>query len=86
MTIITSTAAERIADEILSTYDGKILAISIIDNKAGRGGAGNILRSKSTKSFKKEFGVFQEESKYGGKLAIAALGMVNEIKKICWRS
>ena len=33
MALIDSTAAERIADEILSTYDGKILSISIIDTR-----------------------------------------------------
>jgi hypothetical protein len=31
MALIDLTAAKRIADEILSAYDGKILSISIID-------------------------------------------------------
>ncbi len=84
MAIISSTAAERIADEILSSYDGKILAVSIIDDKrVGLGeGRGNILASKSTESFKKAFGPFQEGWKYGGTLAIAALSIVNEVREI----
>lgn len=76
MTVITSTAAERIADEILSTYDGKILSISIIDDK---GGGENFLATKSADSFEKTFGVLQEGRKYGGSLAIAALSIANEV-------
>jgi hypothetical protein len=45
--IINSTAAERILDGILSAYDNKILAISIIDSK------GNIIASKSRVFFKR---------------------------------
>jgi len=79
MAIITSTAAERIADEVLSTYDGKILSISIIDEK----GAGeNFLTTKSTESFSKEFGELQEGRKYGGSLAIAALSIANEVREV----
>jgi hypothetical protein len=79
MAIITSTTAERIADEVLSTYDGKILSISIIDEK----GAGeNFLTTKSTESFSKEFGVLQEGRKYGGSLAIAALSIANEVRQV----
>jgi hypothetical protein len=79
MAIITSTAAERIADEVLSTYDGKILSISIIDEK---GGGENFLATKSTESFSKEFGVLQEGQKYGGSLAIAALSIANEVREV----
>jgi hypothetical protein len=79
MAIITSTTAERIADEVLSTYDGKILSISIIDEKGGRE---NFLTTKSTESFSKEFGVLQEGRKYGGSLAIAALSIANEVREV----
>jgi hypothetical protein len=78
MAPIDSTAAERIADEILSTYDGKILSVSIIDARK----AGNFLATKSTKSFEKEFGVLQEGRKYGGSLAIASLSIANEVREI----
>jgi hypothetical protein len=79
MAIISSTAAERIADEILSTYDGKILSISIID---ARGGGENFLATKSIESFEKTFGVLQEGRKYGGSLAIAALSIANEVREV----
>ena len=46
---VTSTAALRIVDGILSTND-EILAISIINKK------GNILATKSKESFKKRLG------------------------------
>jgi hypothetical protein len=74
--IITSRAAERIADEILSTNE-EILAISIIDQRKG-----NILVSKPKESFTKAFGVFQEGPKYGGSLAISALSIANEVREI----
>jgi hypothetical protein len=74
--IIDSTAAERILDRIFSSYDGKILAVSIIDTK------GNILFSKSTESFSKEFRKFKEGPKYGGTLAIASLSIANEVRAI----
>ena len=79
MAIINSTAAERIADEILSTYDGKILSISIID---ARGGGENFLATKSIESFEKKFGVLQEGRSYGGSLAIAALSIANEVREV----
>ena len=79
MAIITSTTAERIADEVLSNYDGQILSISIIDEK---GGGENFLTTKSTESFSKEFGVLQEGQKYGGSLAIAALSIANEVREV----
>ncbi len=67
----------------MSSYDGKILAISIIDDKRGEEGRGvNILASKSTEPFKKVFGQFQEGWKYGGTLAIAALSIANEVREV----
>jgi hypothetical protein len=88
MASITSAAAEIITEKILSTYDGKILAISIIESGggagagAGAGKAGNILASKSSESFKKAFGPYEEGWKYGGTLAIAALSIANEVRGI----
>lgn len=76
MAIINSTAAERIVHGISSTYDGKILAITIMDTK------GNILYSKSTESFSKEFRKFKEGPKYGGTLATASLSIANEVRAI----
>ena len=76
MTIISSAAAERTADEILSSYDGKILAVSIIDTK------GNSLVTKSTESYSKEFRKFKEGPKYGATLAIAALSIANEVREV----
>jgi len=78
MALIDSTAAERIADKILSTYDGKILSISIIDARNGE----NFLATKSNESFSREFGVLQEGHKYGGTLAIASLSIANEVKEV----
>lgn len=74
--IITPAAAERIANEILSTYDGKILSVSILDTK------GNFLATKSTESFEKTFGKLQEGQKYGGTLAIASLSIANEVRGV----
>lgn len=73
--IVTSSAAERIADDILSTND-EILAISVIDKK------GNILAEKSKESFRKAFGAAAVEGKYGATLAIGILSLVNEVKDI----
>jgi hypothetical protein len=71
---VTSSAAERIANDILSTND-EILAISIIDKK------GNILAAKSKESFKKAFRVTVDGDKYGATLAIGILSLVNEVKE-----
>jgi hypothetical protein len=76
MALITSSAAERIVEEILFTND-EILAISIIDEKGG-----NILGSRSKESFKKDLGVTGEGDKYGGTLALASLGVANEVKEV----
>src|SRR5215211_134045 len=75
MVIVTSTATERISDDILSTND-EILAISIMDMR------GNILGSRSKESFLKDFRVTREADKYGGTLAVASLGVANEIKEV----
>jgi hypothetical protein len=75
MVIITSGAAERVSDDILSTND-EILAISIMDMQ------GNILAAKSKESYRKAFGVTQDGDKYGGTLAVAALAVANEVKDV----
>src|SRR5919197_3269887 len=74
---VTSSEAERIVDDILSTNDGEILAISIIDMR------GNTLAAKSKESFKEAFGVTRDgDKKYGGTLALAALSVVNQVRNI----
>jgi hypothetical protein len=75
MVIITSSAAERISDDILSTND-EILSISIMDMR------GNILATKSKEYFRQVFGITLEGDKYGGTLAVAALAVANEVKDI----
>ena len=75
MVIITSRAAERISDDILSTND-EILAISIMDMR------GNILAARSKEYFRQVFGVTRDGDKYGGTLAVAALAVANELKDI----
>jgi hypothetical protein len=73
---VSSSSAERIADDVLSTND-EILAISIMDMK------GNVLAAKSKEAFNESFGVSsQDRAKYGGTLAIAALAVVNETRNI----
>ncbi len=77
-TLVSTSEAERIAQDILSCTD-EILSVSVIDK------AGNILASKSRVSFMKKFevgGTEGMESRYGGTLAIASLGVVNEVKDI----
>jgi hypothetical protein len=75
MVIITSSAAERISDDILSTND-EILSISIMDVR------GNILAARSKEYFRQVFGVTRDGDKYGGTLAVAALAVANEVKDI----
>jgi hypothetical protein len=75
MVIITSGAAERVSDDILSTND-EMLSISIMDMQ------GNILAAKSKESFRKAFGVTQEGDKYGGTLAISSLSVANEVRDV----
>ena len=75
MVIITSSTAEKILDDILSTNE-EILALSIMNMR------GNILAAKSKESFKKAFGVTRDGDKYGGTLAVAALAVANEVKDV----
>ena len=75
MVTLTSSAAERISDDILSTND-EILSISIMDMR------GNILATRSKEYFRQVFGVTREGDKYGGTLAVAALAVANEVKDI----
>jgi hypothetical protein len=72
---VTSSAAERVADDILSSND-EILAISVMDKK------GNILAAKSKESFKKAFKVAVDGDKYGATLAVGILSLVNEVKEV----
>jgi hypothetical protein len=73
--VVTSSAAERIADDVLSSND-EILAISIIDMK------GNILAAKSKEFFKKAFRVAADGDKYGATLAVGIFSLVNEVKEV----
>jgi hypothetical protein len=76
--IVSSGVAETIAENILS-FTNEILSVSIIDK------AGNILATKSRVSFMKKFEVSDlenAEQRYGGTLAIASLGVANEVKDI----
>ena len=70
-----SNLAEKLADEVLSTYD-EILGISVMDMR------GNILVAKSKDAFREAFTVSQDRAKYGGALAVAILGLVNGIRTI----
>ena len=74
---VSSTAAEIIADEILSSSDG-ILASSVRDNK------GRLLAFKFKDSFKKAFARVTQpvDNYYGGAIAIAALSVANEVKDL----
>jgi hypothetical protein len=71
--VVTSSAAERIADDLLSTND-EILAVSVIDKK------GNVLAGKSKESFNKAFRLNVDGDKYGATLAVGILSLVNEVK------
>ncbi len=73
---ITSTNAEIIVNEILSTNE-EILAITIIDARGG-----NVLASKRKESFTREFGAFREEPRYVGSLALSFLSIANEVREI----
>ncbi|MDQ3884467.1 MAG: hypothetical protein M3239_03370 [Thermoproteota archaeon] len=76
MAVTSSSAAERVAENILSSND-EILSISVIDRK------GNIIASISKEYFERTFGEGQElDKKYGGTLAIAALSVANELKEL----
>src|SRR5919112_1696655 len=73
--VVTSSAAERIADDVLSSND-EILALSLIDMK------GNILAAKSKESFKRAFRVTEDGDKYGAALAVGIFSLVNEVKEM----
>jgi hypothetical protein len=72
--ILASSEAERIVDDILSSNE-EILSAGIIDK------SGNILANKSRESFRKRFEQVQslEGNRYSGTLAVAALGVANEV-------
>ena len=73
----TRTDAQRIAHDILSSNHG-ILAVAVIDR------SGNILAGESGDSFNERYQVDSlggsSGSSYGGSLAIATLGVINEVK------
>ena len=70
---VNQTDAKTILDKVLS-IDTRVWAVSVIESN------GKILAAKSTPSFKEMFGVIQDGEKYGGSLAAAMLGLVNELK------
>ena len=74
-TIITSSMAERIVDDILSS-NSEIVSAGVIDKR------GYIIANKSSESFEKRFkGVSSlERNRYSGTLAFAALSIANEVK------
>ena len=74
---IGSSAAERIVDDILSS-NHEILSAGVIDR------SGNIIANKSGESFGKRFeGLHNlEGNRYSGTLAVAALGVANEVKDV----
>ena len=75
-TVIAPNRTEKIADEILSLND-KILSVSIRD------WSGNGLAVKSTDAFRQRFRANRlVGSKYTGSLAVAALGVVNEVADV----
>ena len=72
---VSSSAAERVVDDILS-FNHEILSAGVIDR------SGNIIANKSKESFGKRFeGVHNlEHNRYSGTLAVAALGVASEVK------
>ena len=72
--VVTSSDAERIADNILSIHD-EILGISIMDMR------GNILATNSKETLRESFPASQDRAKYGA-IAVAILGLVNLIRSI----
>ncbi len=71
---VSSSAAERVVDDILSS-NPEILSAGVIDR------SGNIIANKSSESFRKRFeGVHNlEHDRYSGTLAVAALGVASEV-------
>ena len=74
-TSVTSSMAERIVDDILSS-NYEILSAGVIDK------SGNIIANHSSESFEKRFngGGNLERNRYSGTLAVAALSIANEVK------
>jgi hypothetical protein len=76
MSVVSSTAAARIAEEVLSSND-RILLISIRDQ------TGKILAVKFRESFGKTFRLTDlVDNNLGGTLAVTVLGVVNEVQDI----
>ena len=73
---VSSSAAERVVDDILSS-NPEILSAGVIDR------SGNIIANKSRESFGNRFeGVRNlEGNRYSGTLAVAALGVANEVNQ-----
>jgi hypothetical protein len=74
---VSSGAAERVVDDILSS-NHEILSAGVIDR------SGNIIANKSSESFRKRFEEVRrlEHNRYSGTLAIAALGVASEVKDV----
>ncbi len=72
---VSYTEAERMVEDILSRSDD-MLAISIKKVK------GNIIAAKSKESFKGEFKVTQDRSKYDVPLAVEMLALANQARNI----
>ena len=72
---VSSSAAERVVDDILS-FNHEILSAGVIDR------GGNIIANKSKESFRKRFEEVRnlEHNRYSGTLAVAALGVAGEVK------
>lgn len=76
MSVVSSTAAARIAEEVLSSND-RILLISIRDQ------TGKILAVKFRESFGKTFRLTDlVDNNLGGTLAVTVLGVVNEVRDV----
>ncbi len=77
--VISPNKAEKIAEDILSLNDKKIMILSVSIRDWG----GNSLAVKSTEAFRQRFRANRlVGSKYTGSLAVAALGVVNEVKDV----
>jgi hypothetical protein len=76
MSVVSSAAAARIAEEVLSSND-RILLISIRDQ------TGKILAVKFRESFGKTFRLTDlVDNNLGGTLAVTVLGVVNEVRDV----
>jgi hypothetical protein len=73
--VLNSADAERIADEVLSNFEG-VLAISLMDMR------GNLLASRSRGAFRQAFAVSPDRAKNSATLALAVLRLVNEVRTI----